>query len=1304
MNRIYLSFILVVSIISILAINVHADVPYPEAPVGVDVYAYGDYCYLEMSAGVPVLPKNYTGSSVWKYSSNQSGNIWIDNSPKELYGVTGMSVDRAWEITTGRPDVVIAIIDSGIKWDEKDITNKFYLNKGELVAPRDLGGECISYDEGSNPLTYWDCNGDGVFNARDYEGLVSDNNGNGFIDPEDIIRAFSDGADGDGNGYVDDICGWDMVDDDNDPCDDVRYGHGTGESEDSCGEAYSDREDGFPGTCPNCMILPIRVGLSFMANDMDFGRAVIFAVDSGADIIQEALGTINGSRLAQDALDYAYYKGVPVIASAADEESFHQNLPAAHEHTITVNSVTKYEEGMSPKSYLYLNGCTNYGGKIDVAVSSTSCSSEATGRGAGIAGLIVSAAKNEIARGNMDTPLSANEIKQIITMSADDIDFSGNYLSIFPVFPTRRFHSGPGWDQYFGYGRVNAGKAVEMVRDHEIPPEADITRPGWFETLDPRKTPEVDIVGSVAAKRAESYSCTLEYGYGIQPRPDEWKNLIPKPVTLDHPIIDDVLYTWDISDIKCPTSPPQGPDDFTVTLRLVVKDNNGNTGECRKTLYIHHDPDLKQGFPIALHSSGEATVIMADLDGDNIDEMIVPTTDGIIYALRLDGTNIDGWPVHTDLLGYRYELSDAYTKGDIDDCIYEGISPAGVAIGDLDRDGDLEVVAFTLYGKVYVWEHDGTPRDGFPVSLNPAYSLNPKYSSERRDKFNRRLFGAMSTPVLADLDNDGNLEIICAALDNHVYVWKASGEDLPGWPVLVVDKTMFALVDETTHKIKPFDEDKTYYTGKIVSSPAVGDINNDGYLEIVVGTNEQYDEPMNVTLSDGLIGLIGKLELMGGNARLHALHHDGDHHSEGPYVEGWPVKIALLEPELLPYVGSGTPTSPAMADVDSDGNLEIAIFSTVGPMYLLNGDGTSYYGHDLSGNYRAMDMGSLLNPDYDMPTIPALGSPIFADITGSGHVSCIAPSSGLKGLADVLLPADQLGDENHITAWDPRTGKILPGFPMYMDDLQFLTSPTVADIDGDGAPEILEGSGGFILRAYNAKGETPYGWPKFTGKWIISSPAFGDIDGDGMLEVAVMTRMGDIYVWDTNAPMCNGACNNQWMTSHHDTWHTGLYGMDTIPPGRPLDFKAIKRDDHVIFSWTGIGDDRMCGDVSYYEIRGYNGDITKNWEDATLLKTITEPQVVGNHIEIEMKDSGFEAYGIQAKDDAGNLSKMVATYLEGGTGGGEETPPAFSDGHDKWYECFIATAILPVDTLNAWIIGLLALIAVITGLCGSRRY
>src|SRR5207247_6595326 len=99
---------------------------------------------------------------------------------------------------------------------------------------------------GSDP---YDLNGDGVVNVTDYacDSRVSADPAHGsgatyrsywpdaaaagkpVLDPEDLIIAFSDGTDADGNGYADDVAGWDFLDDDNDPYDDVQYGHGTGE-------------------------------------------------------------------------------------------------------------------------------------------------------------------------------------------------------------------------------------------------------------------------------------------------------------------------------------------------------------------------------------------------------------------------------------------------------------------------------------------------------------------------------------------------------------------------------------------------------------------------------------------------------------------------------------------------------------------------------------------------------------------------------------------------------------------------------------------------------------------------------------------------------------------------------------------------------------------------------------------------------------------------------------------------------------------------------------------------------------------
>ncbi len=265
-----------------------------------------------------------------------------------------------------------------------------------------------------------------------------------MFEPQDLLIAFSDGVDDDGNGYVDDLVGWDFLDDDNDPFDDVQYGHGTGEAKDSTAEADNGGE---VGSCPNCMGVYLRVGDSFVADVNRFGAAVTYATDNDVQIVQEALGTLNNSSLARDAVEYAYRHGVTVMASAADEAAQHNNWPSSLPHVIVANSVR--DGGSVPnKSYLAFNGCTNFGAKITVAIPSTACSSNAVGLAAGFAGLIYSAALNAGDAGALDPypdgsrcrlvggdpcPITPNEIKQLLASGtvngapqADDVDFAGS--------------------------------------------------------------------------------------------------------------------------------------------------------------------------------------------------------------------------------------------------------------------------------------------------------------------------------------------------------------------------------------------------------------------------------------------------------------------------------------------------------------------------------------------------------------------------------------------------------------------------------------------------------------------------------------------------------------------------------------------------------------------------------------------------------------------------------------------------------------------------------------------------------------
>ena len=364
------------------------------------------------------------------------------------------SVDTAWQTTTGRPDVTIAVLDSGIKWNDAgamlDLRRKTWLNRGELPVP--------------DGCTQHDCNGDGVFNVTDYAGDPRVDLGDprrvgpaGVMTPQDLIIAFSNGNDGDANGFVDDIAGWDFLDNDNDAYDDVQYGHGTGEAQGSTSEANNGSN---AGSCPNCMFIPMRVGDSFVADVNNFAQAVIYGVDNGVLVIQEALGTLNNTQLARQAVEYAYDHGVAVIASAADEAAQHHNWPSNYPHTIVVNSVTKYDDvhadaELPPVQRLHelLDARSRSRSRARAARRTRPASAPAS------PGLIYSAALNARDAGDLDDHptcrlvngdpcvLSVNEVRQLMasgTVDAveqvDDINFATQPETVVPPAAAAGLH------------------------------------------------------------------------------------------------------------------------------------------------------------------------------------------------------------------------------------------------------------------------------------------------------------------------------------------------------------------------------------------------------------------------------------------------------------------------------------------------------------------------------------------------------------------------------------------------------------------------------------------------------------------------------------------------------------------------------------------------------------------------------------------------------------------------------------------------------------------------------------------------
>ena len=67
--------------------------------------------------------------------------------------------------------------------------------------------------------------------------------------------------------------------------------------------------------------------------------------------------------------------------------------------------------------------------------------------------------------------------------------------------------------------------------------------------------------------------------------------------------------------------------------------------------------------------------------------------------------------------------------------------------------------------------------------------------------------------------------------------------------------------------------------------------------------------------------------------------------------------------------------------------------------------------------------------------------------------------------------------------------------------------------------EVLMGSGGYLLHAFDREGGEAAGFPKFTGGWIFADPVSGDLDGDGRPETVAVTREGYLFAWESSAPL-----------------------------------------------------------------------------------------------------------------------------------------------------------------------------------------
>jgi PKD repeat protein len=234
-----------------------------------------------------------------------------DSLYADLHHLPRIMAEQAWDVHKGEAGdsaIIVAIVDSGTEWFHPDLAPNIWQNRGE------------------------DADGDGH--------TLEPSGSSWVMDPGDL-----NGVDDDGNGYTDDLIGWDVWNDDNNP--NTGDSHGTHVS----GIAGGATNNGFgiASISHNVTIMPISSwNGSVLPNPYE---GIAYAAENGAHIINNSWGSEVYSRAGEEAVAYAHGLGSIVVAAAGNENHALPHYPPSYPHVISVASTDVEDRKASYSSY-----------------------------------------------------------------------------------------------------------------------------------------------------------------------------------------------------------------------------------------------------------------------------------------------------------------------------------------------------------------------------------------------------------------------------------------------------------------------------------------------------------------------------------------------------------------------------------------------------------------------------------------------------------------------------------------------------------------------------------------------------------------------------------------------------------------------------------------------------------------------------------------------------------------------------------------------------------------------------------------